>query len=306
MIIFKNAIRKILLTNIVRNFLKGYLVGNLGKVVEEEDKLICYVDKNKIKEEKYNYTIYCYGINDKDKELAKIYNLDKPVHYVIEGITLKDKKVYIYNFHNDDCNITIKNCDFDWGCSIAANCDCTIDSTHIREFHLLMIDTKNLTIKNMDLTNELAIAGADLSIRLGATENINLINANIGKEKERTKVSMIAYKNIELTNSTVNGKEVECESKDIITNDNSSLNGTDKVKIKSDNIDRINISSNTIVYNDKVIEQEEKKEVIIEKKDDDLTNKRLELISLLRNLKDVCENTAIGEIKHKSFEKVKK
>ena len=282
---FKNAIRKILLTNIVRNFYKGYLVGNLGKVVEEEDKLICYVDKNKIKEEKYSYTIYCYGITGKDKELAKRYNLDKPVHYIIEGITLKDKKVYIYNFHNDDCNITIKNCDFDWGCSITANCDCTIDSTRIRAFHLLMIDTKNLTIKNMDLTNELAIAGADLSIRLGATENINLINANIGKEKERTKVSMIAYKNIELTNSTVNGKEV---------------------KIKSDNIDRINISSNTIVYNDKVLEQEEKKEVIIEKKDDDLTNKRLELISLLRNLKDVCENTAIGEIRHKPSEKVKK
>ena len=51
---FKNAIRKILLTNIVRNFYKGYLVGNLGKVVEEEDKLICYVDKNKIKEENYD------------------------------------------------------------------------------------------------------------------------------------------------------------------------------------------------------------------------------------------------------------
>lgn len=301
---FKNAIRKILLTNIVRNFYKGYLVGNLGKVVEEEDKLICYVEQSKIKKGIYEYFIECNGIEG--KELAKRYNLDKPVHYIIEGITLKDKKVYIYNFHNDDCNITIKNCDFDWGCSITANCDCTIDSIHIRAFHLLMIDTKNLTIKNMDLTNELANASADLSIRLGATENINLINANIGKEKERTKVSMIAYKNIELTNSTVNGKEVECESKDIITNDNSSLNGTDKVKIKSDNIDRINISSSTIVYNDKVIEQEEKKEVIIEKKDDDLTNKRLELISLLRNLKEVCENTAIGEIRHKPSEKVKK
>lgn len=301
---FKNAIRKILLTTTVRNIIKKYLVGNLGKVVEEEDKLICYVEQSKIKKGIYEYFIECNGIEG--KELAKRYNLDKPVHYIIEGITLKDKKVYIYNFHNDDCNITIKNCDFDWGCSITANCDCTIDSIHIRAFHLLMIDTKNLTIKNMDLTNELANASADLSIRLGATENINLINANIGKEKERTKVSMIAYKNIELTNSTVNGKEVECESKDIITNDNSSLNGTDKVKIKSDNIDRINISSSTIVYNDKVIEQEKKKEVIIEKKDDDLTNKRLELISLLRNLKEVCENTAIGEIRHKPFEKVKK
>ena len=75
-----------------------------------------------------------------------------------------------------------------------------------------MIDTKNLTIKNMDLTNEVALAGADLSIKLGAAENINLINANIGKEKERAEVSMIAYKNIELINSTVNGKKVECDA----------------------------------------------------------------------------------------------
>lgn len=302
--ILKKALRKILLTTTVRNIIKKYLVGNLGKVVEEDDKLICYVKKNKIKKEKYEYSIMCNGIED--KELAKTYKLDKPVYYVIEGINITDKKVYIYNYHNEDCNITIKNCNFEFGFGIQAKCDCTLDNNHIRAFYLLMIDTKNLTIKNMDLTNEVALAGADLSIKLGATFNINLINANIGKEKERTKVSMIAYKNIELTNSTVNGKEVECESKDIITNDNSSLNGTDKVKIKSDNIDRINISSNTIVYNDKVIEQEEKKEVIIEKKDDDLTNKRLELISLLRNLKDVCENTAIGEIRHKPSEKVKK
>ena len=53
-------------------------------------------------------------------------------------------------------------------------------------------------------------------------------------------------------------------------------------------------------------DKEPKDKVIIEKKDDDLTNKRLELISLLRNLKDVCENTAIGEIRHKPSEKVKK
>ena len=247
----------------------------------------------------------CNGIED--KELAKTYKLDKPVYYVIEGINITDKKVYIYNYHNEDCNITIKNCNFEFGFGIQAKCDCTLDNNHIRAFYLLMIDTKNLTIKNMDLTNEVALAGADLSIKLGATFNINLINANIGKEKERTEVSMIAYKNIELINSTVNGKKVECDAKQqIITDDNSSLNATDKIILKTDNIDKINISCNTLVYNDNVIEQEENIVGTIEYKDDDLTNKRLELINLLKNLKDICENTSIGEIRHKPFSKVKK
>lgn len=303
--ILKKALRKILLTTTVRNIIKNYLVGNLGKVVEEDDKLICYVKKNKIKKEKYEYSIMCNGIED--KELAKTYKLDKPVYYVIEGINITDKKVYIYNYHNEDCNITIKNCNFEFGFGIQAKCDCTLDNNHIRAFYLLMIDTKNLTIKNMDLTNEVALAGADLSIKLGAAENINLINANIGKEKERAEVSMIAYKNIELINSTVNGKKVECDAKQqIITDDNSSLNATDKIILKTDNIDKINISCNTLVYNDNVIEQEENIVGTIEYKDDDLTNKRLELINLLKNLKDICENTSIGEIRHKPFSKVKK
>lgn len=303
--ILKKALRKILLTTTVRNIIKKYLVGNLGKVVEEDDKLICYVKKIKLKRKKYEYSIMCNGIED--KELAKTYKLDKPVYYVIEGINITDKKVYIYNYHNEDCNITIKNCNFEFGFGIQAKCDCTLDNNHIRAFYLLMIDTKNLTIKNMDLTNEVALAGADLSIKLGATFNINLINANIGKEKERTKVSMIAYKNIELINSTVNGKKVECDAKQqIITDDNSSLNATDKIILKTDNIDKINISCNTLVYNDNVIEQEENIVGTIEYKDDDLTNKRLELINLLKNLKDICENTSIGEIRHKPFSKVKK
>ena len=303
--ILKKALRKILLTTTIRNIIKKYLVGNLGKIVEEDDKLICYVKKNKIKKEKYEYSIICNGIED--KELAKTYNLDKPVYYVIEGINITDKKVYIYNYHNEDCNIAIKNCNFEFGFGIQAKCDCTLDNNHIRAFYLLMIDTKNLTIKNMDLTNEVALAGADLSIKLGAAENINLINANIGKEKERTEVSMIAYKNIELINSTVNGKKVECDAKQqIITDDNSSLNATDKIILKTDNIDKINISCNTLVYNDNVIEQEENIVGTIEYKDDDLTNKRLELINLLKNLKDICENTSIGEIRHKPFSKVKK
>ena len=43
--------------DIFRNYLKKHFTGNLGTVVEEEDKLICYVKQGKWKKEKYNYNI---------------------------------------------------------------------------------------------------------------------------------------------------------------------------------------------------------------------------------------------------------
>ena len=35
------------LYNILREYVKHYLTGNLGKVVETDEKLICYVKKSK-------------------------------------------------------------------------------------------------------------------------------------------------------------------------------------------------------------------------------------------------------------------
>ena len=59
--ILKKALRKILLTTTVRNIIKKYLVGNLGKVVEEDDKLICYVKKIKLKRKNMNIPLCVMG-----------------------------------------------------------------------------------------------------------------------------------------------------------------------------------------------------------------------------------------------------
>ena len=303
--IFKNILKKILLTKTIRNIYKIQLIGNLGNIVEEDDKLICYINKNKIKKDKYGYyNIYCDGITKNNKNIAKIFNLNKPVHYIIENINLNDKQVYIHNYNNN-CSITIKNCNFEQGCKIYSNCDCNIDSTHIKALNLLLIQAKKLTLKNMNLTNEFSRTNSDLNIILDANKNINLINSNIGEENKKIKIS-ITSKTIELTNSTINGDEIECKSKNIITDNKSSLNGTNKVTITTDKINKINISSNTIIYNDKVFKQDKKKKVTIETKNDDLTNKRLELINLLKNLKTTCENTKIKNIINKPFSKTKK
>lgn len=40
-----------------RERVKRNLTRNLGKVIEEEDRLVCYVDKNKIEKDKYSCTM---------------------------------------------------------------------------------------------------------------------------------------------------------------------------------------------------------------------------------------------------------
>ena len=40
---------KKILYNITRIYTKNYLINNLGKVIEEDKKIICYVKKSKIK-----------------------------------------------------------------------------------------------------------------------------------------------------------------------------------------------------------------------------------------------------------------
>ena len=80
-----NIFKKVLYI-VTRSYLKKYFTGHLGKVVEDDDKITCYVKKSKIKKGGYHYTISCFGIGDVQKKVAKVFNLNKPIFYVIDGI----------------------------------------------------------------------------------------------------------------------------------------------------------------------------------------------------------------------------
>lgn len=84
-----NKFKKILYY-VTRPFVKNYLTSNLGKVVEDDEKITCYVKKSKVKKKDYNYTIACFGIGEDEdkKKIAKAFKLDKPIRYVIDGLAL--------------------------------------------------------------------------------------------------------------------------------------------------------------------------------------------------------------------------
>ena len=166
--------------NILRHYVKSYVTGNLGKVVEKDDYLVCYVKKGKIKNHKFHNYITCPGIKEKDKELAKVYNLYKKVYYIFEDLEFNNNDITIFGY-GENSEIIIKNCKFNYGLSIKTLGNCTVDNCFIASFCNLNLHAKNLILKNMNINNTLKYAGFDLQVGFSAEQNLSIENCNIGK-----------------------------------------------------------------------------------------------------------------------------
>lgn len=273
--------------NILREIVKRKITNNLGKVVEDDEKIVCYVKRRKIKNRRFRYTIACHGIGKREKELASIYKINKPICYVIDGLEFKKKKVNIWGYNG--CEIIVKNCRFDFDLDVNVNGKCTIDDCFIMAFDNLSIGAKELIIKNMDIKNQLFLAGVNLQIFLGGNEKLEINNSNIGCEKEKTKVFLIARDEIGIYRSKIAGDMVECKSDKIIAGKKSLLSGTEKVVVNANKFYEINIDSPKIVYNDNEIEID-RRIVVLKRNTDPLKIKRREFIEFLKQLRDECEN----------------
>ena len=282
-----NRIKKALY-DLARNDAKKYLTNSLGIVVEEDDRLICYVEKSRVKKKNYRYTIACLGIGKEKyrKEMAKKFQLDKPICYVIDGLELKRNNVYIFGY--DDCEVIIKNCNFElnYFIHIHVNGKCTLDNTDIKPFSHLSINANELIIKNIR-DNQIEILDSKSNIGFGANR-IDVIDSNIGSKKKNIKVSFLATNGLNITNSNISGKEVECEAYIINIDEKSSLTAANKVSLKTNDFDPITINAPIIALNgDEMINKKGK--AVLKKITNSIDLKRIELINLLRKAKEECE-----------------
>lgn len=281
------------LYNIIRNYLKKYFTGNLGKVIEEDDRLVCYVKKSKCKRNKYNYTISCFGIMEKDKKLANAYKLNKPICYIIDGIESERKRVYVFGYSNNgdsECEVIVKNCRFNWDANIHVNGKCTLDNTYIRAFHSLSIGAKDLIIKNMNLDHKMKLAGSEYHISIGAKESLIITWSNIGEIYDTVKVDLISDNQLYIFNSSVMGNEIKIKSPLIETNEVTSIVALEHTDIETDEFEKLNIDSPITIFNGKDI-SEYGKTIELGKNNDPLKNKRLELLEVLKNIRNNCTKT---------------
>lgn len=286
-----NNIKQKLYT-IIRNQLKRKFTNYLGRVVEEEDKLICYVNKRNCKKNKFEYIIKCKGIEESNQELAKLYKLDKPICYIIDDLKTAKHRIYVFGY--DDCEVIIRNCQFGFDLNVHVNNKCTIENTHVQApSSYLSIGATNLIIKNMNIHNELSIS-LPLHIIFGSAESIEINDSNIGKENENTRVSIISNQVLTIKNSKVSGDAVKFAAKKINADRNSTLIASEKVDLIAEDFNQISITSNNIIFNGKKISNN-KKSVVLKKVTDPVKIKQLELINLLKKVKFECEKTNAEE-----------
>ena len=273
------------LYNITRPYAKKYLTGHLGKVVEDNEKITCYVKRSKIKKKDYNYTVACFGIGGNHKKVAKAFNLNKPICYIIDGIDLKKHKVYIFGYNN--CEVIIKNCNFGLDLCVHVNGKCTLENTNITTFSYLSISAKDLVIKNMN-RDQIKSFVSSSSICFGADNRIDVIDSNIGNQNEDVTISLVSTNELNIINSKIAGKIVNCKSSSINTDEKSSLTATDRINLQTDEFSKIKMETPTVVLNGEEMINKNKK-VVLEKVTEPLELKRIELINLLKKIKNKCE-----------------
>ena len=268
--------------NIAREKVKNYLTNNLGKVVEEEDKLVCYVEVNKIKKDHRDYHAMCYGVGEKDEKLVKLYKLNKPIYYIFDNIDLFTRQIRIGGYNH--ANIIIKNCNFNLGGSIDTDGECVIDNSSIRGFHYFSIHANDLTIKNDANIENTFDHGY---ILLKAINNLQITDTTLGAKEKNTKFMLDSDHRLDIKNSKVFGKLIECNAPVVTADDETTLNATGRVIVDTEYFNHIRVLAPTVLLADKEY-QTDNKEVTLKQFNDPLSIKRLELINVLSNIRDKC------------------
>ena len=242
------------------------ITGNIGKIEERDDKIICYVDKNKVNNRKY---IWCNGymIN---KELSQKFDINKPISYVFNNIKFK-KGVSIIG----QSDIIVENCHFKGETTISGDGNLEITNSKLDTALNILIKGNNVFLNN---TKVMCFNNTFIS----AVNTLDILNSMIGFGGYISSSLLIGLLNGELNiyNTNIVGENVSI-SAPLILNVESIVKGTKKVKITSNGFDGLNIESPKIYYSDTLVGKDK---ITLKAEDIPLTQKRIELVNTLKNM----------------------
>lgn len=270
-----------ILTNLKRKIILKRITGNLGKVVEKEDKIICYVKQTAVNGLTKNLTLL-NSTSNKFKEHV----ICKPIHYVFNNLTCTSN-IYGYNNVSTEFN----NCNFNYCDNIDIDGSCHINSSQFNSSIGFRIYANNLTIKSSDI-NPLGYK----SFTISANQKLEIQNITTGEKKPYrclNKINIYSLNNTIVKDTTINCTNI-CINTPKLTLLNSSINAINKADIKSNNISGLLIDAKTLSCNDVLINHNEK--ILINKEITPLSKNRDKLIETLKLIKDKCESLNNEEI----------
>lgn len=280
------------------------ITGDMGSVVETENEIICYVTQNSIRLFKLKETIiFLFGCNDnKNIDIAKKFNINKPVRYVFEGLRCS---CAIYGYASD-VNVEFINCDFEYCMYIQLEGNCKIENCIFPGALNMNIYANNLVLSSSKINSMMY----DI-FYIVAHNQLTLTDMNIKQDgySKLKKFYLSSEDKILLENS-----DVDCVDISIWTNGvtavNSNINASGSATIESGEISNLVVDSPIIVCNDVNIYSGK---ININKKVTSLSKKREKLIQVLKEIETRCEisnkieiDNFVEEVKNKQISRVLK
>lgn len=280
-------------------------IPNIGKIVEEEDKIICYVDQKSVDKFKKNgsYNLSLYGLSDVPEVIEETitnFKLNKDVYYIFENInfdiTLKLNTQW-------GANVTFKNCSFDknvvimWGDNIVFENNQYTDHCNVYYYGNCFFTAqyvKKLTFINDNVFNkyDLKKYATDFAPIFGMNINgelVEFINSNIDLCDEHPATMRVKAQKMHIKNSVINAKEIYIDSQSIECTD-SSISAQSGAMIENANCDfNSNIQAPILFYNGTDLASKNKESHIVNQEEVLLNEARKKLIDKLRNLSNYCQ-----------------
>ncbi len=204
-------------------------IASIGRIIEDDHCITCLVQQNLLyRNAKPNiYQLNLFGMNNKNEEIKKIieyYNLNKPVHYIFDGIHF-DRPINIFSFF---CDITFINCKFTNSyfnishadkITFAGNQFYDGISVIKKEAFLRTVSTSKvgeLNFKNENFINKSKSKeyGENFGLDIVA-DKVNIMNSTITAYEKKGEINIFT-KEIEIRNSTVCAPEIYLDSDEII------------------------------------------------------------------------------------------
>lgn len=301
MVIIADKLKKevrIKVYNIARQAYLKRSICNIGRIVEEDDKIICYVEQKKVNRYKGDKPIYELELNgmnqvtEENKEVVKSFRLNKPIYYIFDGIKF-NSAVIITSLWS---NVTFRNCIFDknigiiWGNEITFQNNKYMDHCPVYFYGkcFLTADSVNrLTFINDNFFNSCDLYnptrfGMHIDAKL-----VEFINTNVETEYPAT-VNIKAEKT-RVENSSFNANEIYVDSESIEFTD-SSIYAENGVMIENKNCDFIgDIDAPIIFYNGVDMVNKNNESFKVDEKEKKLKSLRILLIQKLQSLNNYCK-----------------
>lgn len=306
-----DRLREKLKGNISKTTRQVYLkksIGNIGRIMEEDDKIICYVDQKALKKYRDNKSIYKLRLNGVAGKIKKNVELSKPVYYIFENIEFN----LVTQIASPWAIIIFRNCTFNKNIEIISGNEITFEdnkySDHCSAYFykncfftadevnkLTFIDENFINCYDVNYFGDV-IFGMKINSKI-----LEFINTKVRAEYPAT--IKIRAEKTKTVNSVISANEVYIDSNSIETID-SPIMAKSGVIIENINCDFSgNIESPIIFYNGIDLSCKTEKPRKVDEEVAKLSEARQKFLEKLRGLSIFCQQ--LSKDKKQTVKKIK-